>query len=74
VRALPAATRNAFLDVFVHALHGAFAMGAVFSALAFLLTWALPQIELRSSTAAQMRDQARAAPAEPAQAAEVVAR
>ncbi len=74
VRALPAATRNAFLDVFVHALHGAFAMGAVFSALAFLLTWALPQIELRSSTAAQMRDQARAAPTEPAQAAEVVAR
>jgi EmrB/QacA subfamily drug resistance transporter len=74
VRALPSRPRTAFLDVFVHALHGAFAMGALFSALAFLLTWALPQIELRSSTAAQMRDQARAAPTEPPQAAEVAAR
>ncbi|HEX4691197.1 MAG TPA: MDR family MFS transporter [Solirubrobacteraceae bacterium] len=74
VRALPNGPRTAFEGIFVHALHGAFAMGAVFSGLAFLLTWALPQIELRSSTAAQMRDQARAAPTEPPQAAEVAAR
>jgi EmrB/QacA subfamily drug resistance transporter len=72
VRALPSATRSAFLQVFVHALHGAFAWGAIFSAIAFALSWALPQIELRRTSAARLREQAPAAPAAPPQAAEVV--
>jgi EmrB/QacA subfamily drug resistance transporter len=56
VGALPAGPKAAFLDVFVHALHGAFVWGAVFAGLAFLLAWALPEIELRSATAAQLRE------------------
>jgi EmrB/QacA subfamily drug resistance transporter len=70
VQALPHGSRAAFLDVFVHALHGAFVWGAVFSVLAFLLTWALPEIPLRSATAAEMRNEAKAAAAAP-DAAEV---
>src|SRR4051794_30751109 len=73
VQALPTPIRTAFLDVFVHALHGAFIWGAVFAAIAFLLTWALPQVELRSASAAQMREQSRKAGAAAPQAAEVVA-
>lgn len=55
VQALPAGPRDAFLEVFVHALHGAFLWGAVFSLLAFALTWALPEIPLRRESAAEMR-------------------
>jgi hypothetical protein len=65
VQALPEGPRSAFLAIFVHALHGAFAWGAIFSALAFALTWALPQIELRSSSAAQLREQVPVAPQTP---------
>jgi EmrB/QacA subfamily drug resistance transporter len=68
VEALPAGPRTAFLDVFVHALHGAFVWGVVFSALAFLLSWALPEIELRTTTAAERRDESAPTPI----AAEVV--
>src|SRR3954470_18085582 len=35
VQALPGQVRESFLDVFVHALHGAFLMGAVFAIAAF---------------------------------------
>jgi EmrB/QacA subfamily drug resistance transporter len=48
VQALPAGIQNAFLDVFVHSLHGAFVIGAGFALLAFAITWALPEVELRS--------------------------
>ena len=65
VQALPAGGRAAFLDVFVHALHGAFFWGAVFAVLAFLLTWALPEIPLRTDAATDRRvaDEAGAGPA-----------
>jgi hypothetical protein len=49
VQALPAAPKHEFLDVFVHALHGAFLWGAVFSALAIALSWLLPEKPLRTS-------------------------
>jgi hypothetical protein len=62
VQSLPAGPRRAFLDVFVDALHGAFVWGVVFAGLAFLLSWALPEIELRQSTTAQLRDEAAGAP------------
>jgi EmrB/QacA subfamily drug resistance transporter len=62
VQALPDGPRSAFLAIFVHALHGAFAWGAIFSAVAFALTWVLPQIELRSASAAQLRERATVAP------------
>ncbi len=56
VQALPSGPRTAFLDVFVHALHGAFTFGAVFAGLAFLLTWALPEIPLRGRSSAEERE------------------
>jgi EmrB/QacA subfamily drug resistance transporter len=58
VQALPPGPKTAFLDVFIHSLHGAFVFGAIFSALAFLLTWALPEIPLRGASSAQMREDA----------------
>jgi MFS family permease len=51
VKALPGSVRHDFLDIFVHALHGAFLWGAIFAALAFLLTWVLPEKPLRRSVA-----------------------
>jgi EmrB/QacA subfamily drug resistance transporter len=51
VRALPSGIRHDFLGVFVHALHGAFMWGAIFSAFAFLLAWFLPEVTLRSQPA-----------------------
>ena len=56
VQALPDGPRDAFLGVFVDALHGAFIWGAVFSLAAFALTWILPEIELRTKTSAEMRE------------------
>ncbi len=55
VQGLPAGPRDAFLDIFIHGLHGAFLLGAIFAGLAFLLTWALPEIPLRGDSAAEMR-------------------
>jgi EmrB/QacA subfamily drug resistance transporter len=51
VQALPGGVRDQFLDVFVHALHGAFLWGAIFSVAAFLLTWLLPEVPLLRSSA-----------------------
>ncbi len=48
VQALPAGPRADFLDIFVHALHGAFLWGAVFSAVAIFVAWLLPEKPLRS--------------------------
>jgi EmrB/QacA subfamily drug resistance transporter len=47
VQALPGGVRASFLDVFVHALHGAFLWGALFAIVAFALTWVLPEVPLR---------------------------
>jgi EmrB/QacA subfamily drug resistance transporter len=51
VQALPSGTRDEFIGVFVHALHGAFLWGAIFSVLAFVLTWLLPEVPLRVQSA-----------------------
>jgi hypothetical protein len=51
VQALPSGTREEFIGVFVHALHGAFLWGAIFSVLAFALTWLLPEVPLRLQSA-----------------------
>jgi EmrB/QacA subfamily drug resistance transporter len=55
VQALPAGPRASFLDVFVHALHGAFLWGAIFALAAFCLTWMLPEVPLRREAAAGRR-------------------
>jgi EmrB/QacA subfamily drug resistance transporter len=47
VQALPSQTKQAFLDVFVHSLHGAFIWGAMFAVAAFAITWLLPEVPLR---------------------------
>jgi EmrB/QacA subfamily drug resistance transporter len=49
VQALPAGPKHQFLEVFVHALHGAFLWGAVFSAVAIFVAWLLPEKPLRTS-------------------------
>jgi EmrB/QacA subfamily drug resistance transporter len=49
VQGLPAGPKEQFLDVFVHALHGAFLWGAVFSAVAIAVAWLLPEIPLRTT-------------------------
>jgi predicted MFS family arabinose efflux permease len=51
VQALPNGIRHEFIGVFVNALHGAFMWGAIFSALAFLLVWLLPEVPLRQQSA-----------------------
>jgi EmrB/QacA subfamily drug resistance transporter len=70
VQALPAGIRGDFLDLFVHALHGAFMWGAIFAAGAFFLTWLLPEVPLRRQSAMGRRAGEETAP--PAVAAEVV--
>jgi EmrB/QacA subfamily drug resistance transporter len=47
VAALPGNIKTAFLDVFVHSLHGAFVWGAGFSLVAFVATFLLPEVPLR---------------------------
>jgi EmrB/QacA subfamily drug resistance transporter len=54
VHRLPAGPREGFLHVFVHALHGAFLWGAIFSVAAFALTWVLPEKPLRRHTAGEV--------------------
>jgi EmrB/QacA subfamily drug resistance transporter len=70
VHALPANVREDFLSLFVHALHGAFMWGAIFAALAFALSWMLPEVPLRRQSAMGRRAGEETAPA--AVAAEVV--
>jgi hypothetical protein len=70
VQALPSGIREDFLNLFVHALHGAFIWGAVFAAGAFLLTWFLPEVPLRRQSAMGRRAGEETAP--PTVAAEVV--
>jgi MFS family permease len=53
VQALPATVRQSFLELFVHALHGAFLWGAGFAVLAFALTWVLPEVPLRRGAEAE---------------------
>jgi EmrB/QacA subfamily drug resistance transporter len=69
VDALPAGVRHDFLTVFVHALHGAFLWGAIFAAVAFALTWLLPEVPLRRQSAMGRRAGEETAP--PTVAAEV---
>ena len=71
VQALPAGPRQDFLELFVHALHGAFLWGAIFSVAAFLLAWLLPEVPLRRQSAMGRRAGEETAP--PTVAAEVVA-
>jgi MFS family permease len=70
VQALPAGARHDFLTLFVHALHGAFMWGAIFSVGAFLLAWLLPEVPLRRQSAMGRRAGEETAP--PTVAAEVV--
>jgi EmrB/QacA subfamily drug resistance transporter len=53
VKHLPAATRADFLHAFANALHGVFLWGTVVAVLAFLLTWWLREVPLRTRTYAQ---------------------
>jgi EmrB/QacA subfamily drug resistance transporter len=53
IRHLPEVFKNAFLDVFVHALQGAFLLGAIVTAVAFAISWLLPEVELKNKSAAQ---------------------
>jgi EmrB/QacA subfamily drug resistance transporter len=52
-RRLPPAAHTAFLHAFAHALHGVFVVGVGFMAGAFLLSWALREVPLRSTNAAR---------------------
>jgi hypothetical protein len=70
VQALPAGARHDFLSLFVHALHGAFMWGAIFSVAAFLLAWLLPEVPLRRQSAMGRRAGEETAP--PTVAAEIV--
>jgi predicted MFS family arabinose efflux permease len=70
VHALPPGPRDAFLTLFVHALHGAFMWGAIFAVVAFALAWLLPEVPLRVQSAAGRRAGEETAP--PTVAAEVV--
>jgi EmrB/QacA subfamily drug resistance transporter len=70
VHALPPGPRGDFLDLFVHALHGAFMWGAIAAVLAFALSWFLPEIPLRRESAMGRRAGEETAP--PTVAAEVV--
>jgi EmrB/QacA subfamily drug resistance transporter len=70
VQALPTGVRDEFLSVFVHALHGAFMWGAMFAAVAFVLSWLLPEVPLRRQSAMGRRAGEEAA--RPTVAAEVV--
>lgn len=49
VHALPAAAQTDFLEAFVNALQPVFLVGAVLTALAFLLSWALKEVPLRGA-------------------------
>jgi hypothetical protein len=50
---LPPAIRGDFLHAFANALHGVFLWGMAVAALAFLLTWWLKEVPLRTETYAQ---------------------
>jgi EmrB/QacA subfamily drug resistance transporter len=69
VHKLPAGVREDFLTLFVHALHGAFLWGALFSVVAFFMTWLLPEVELRRQSAVGRRAGEETAP--PTVAAEI---
>jgi EmrB/QacA subfamily drug resistance transporter len=61
LHALPLAVRHDFLLVFVDALQPVFLVGAAVTALAFALSWLLPEVPLRATThAATAPDQAAA--------------
>jgi hypothetical protein len=47
IRALPAAVRTVYLDVFTAALHPVFLYAAAVAALGFALTWLLKELPLR---------------------------
>jgi EmrB/QacA subfamily drug resistance transporter len=55
VRSLPPAVRDQFLDVFMHALSGAFLLGAIAAAIAFVIAWRLPEVELHKTSVAARR-------------------
>jgi EmrB/QacA subfamily drug resistance transporter len=50
VKALPPAIHNTFLQIFSHSLSGVFLWGVGFGVVAFLLSWALPEVSLRTKT------------------------
>ena len=52
VKALPAATHDAFLQAFVHALSPVFLVGAALTLVAFALSWFLKEVPLRGANRA----------------------
>jgi EmrB/QacA subfamily drug resistance transporter len=64
VQQLPTVFKDQFLDVFVYALQGAFLLGAIVTAIAFAISWLLPEVELKKTSAAQSRVNEAAAKAE----------
>jgi hypothetical protein len=48
-RALPPGIREGFLDAFAGALHGVFLWGLGFTLVAFVLSWMLKEVPLRTT-------------------------
>jgi MFS family permease len=55
VQQLPPVIRAEFLDIFMYALQGAFLLGAIVTAVAFAISWLLPEVELKKTSAAKTR-------------------
>ncbi len=50
-RQLPPEIHTAFLNAFAHSLQGVFLLGTALAVIPFLLSWALPEVPLRTSNA-----------------------